>query len=81
MQGVTKQEVFEIVEASSAAILDAIQIFATNVDDRFDRLEGRMEVLEGRVDTLESTVDSIDRRMVTKGELNRQLHRLRVMPV
>ena len=55
---------------TSQDILEAINVFSTHVDQRFDRLEGRVDGVEGRLNKIETT-------MVTKDYLDDKLADLR----
>lgn len=47
------------MENTNKEILEAIQMLATKMDKRFDRLEQRMDRMEQRMDNLEKKVDAI----------------------
>jgi len=58
----TRKETFDEVRTTNSEILEAIQSFASSVDERFDRVDQRFERLEGRV----TNIDSV---MATKADL------------
>jgi len=56
---------------------EAVSAFASNVDERFERLESRMGSMESKMGSMESRVDSIESKMVTKDYLDEKLFDLR----
>jgi hypothetical protein len=64
----TKTEIFEVIHSTNAEILEAIQSFATSVDGRFDRLEGRVTKIEATMVTKDQIVN-----LVTKDYLDDKL--------
>ena len=44
-------------QVTNKDILDAINVFSTNMDNRFDGVEGRLDGVEGHLSTLESKMD------------------------
>jgi chromosome segregation ATPase len=61
------------LEAGQQEMHEMIQMFATHVDERFDRVDQRFDRLEGRVETLEVNVGSMRAAMVTKEYLDDKL--------
>ena len=54
-------------------ILEAINSFATNTEQRFQKLETRFDTLETRFDKLETKVIAMKATMVTKDYLDEKL--------
>lgn len=59
----------EILEA----IIEAINIFANNVDGRFENMERRFEQIDKRFDGLELRITRVEATMVTKSYLDDKL--------
>lgn len=52
-------------DTSKQEILEAINIFATHVEERFDKLENRMGTMESRMGTMESRMGKIEATVTT----------------
>ena len=52
-------------EPTITDVLGAINTFSTNVDKRFDKIEGRLDTIEKDVGTLKSDVSSIKATLTT----------------
>ena len=47
-------------QVTNKDILDAINVFSTNMDNRFDGVEGRLDGVEGRLDGVEGRLDGVE---------------------
>ena len=67
----------KINEPANQEILDAINVFSSRTDERFERIESDMGSLKSDVGTLKSDVGSIKAIMVTKEYLDDKLTNLK----
>ena len=67
----------KINEPANQEILDAINVFSSRTDERFERIESDMGSLKSDVGTLKSDVGSIKATMVTKEYLDDKLTNLK----
>jgi predicted nucleic acid-binding Zn-ribbon protein len=71
-------------EPTNTEMLEAIQLFSTQIDKRFDRIEMRLDGFEQRLDGLEQRLEKIEKDivyiksvMVTKDHLDDKLADIR----
>jgi len=58
-----EEEIKKALDTNKEEILEAISIFSTHMDKRFDGVENRLDGVENRLDGVENRLDGVENRL------------------
>jgi chromosome segregation ATPase len=75
---VSTDDILEAINTSSSEMqkkFDSIDGRLDSIDSRIDSIDGRLDSIDGRIDSFDSRIDSIEGRIATKQDIREfQLH-------